>query len=960
MMARMERVSAVWTSQTTVVRNSRDLRWIVYRGNTKKEHFRIGVSGGRRRRCGRRNEHELLCACISYRQVSTRAGHVDYQGPSGAMGNVLLIDNYDSYTYNLVHLIAKVYGSAPIVYRNDEIGYEEILRGVKSGRFDSVIISPGPGTPENDNDIGVCRDILQMGKFIPVLGVCLGHQAIAYLNGAAIRRAPEPFHGRKSRLKGMHGPLFHKMPTSSSMAGVDVIRYHSLDVDPESLPDDGSLIVTAWADDSDLMDPSTRNSQQTKNIMAICHCNFPHYGVQFHPESIASIDGMQLISNFQRITNEYWRKHSREQVVLSCYSSTQLIHAVKTVSKLDGRRTSSTISHVHYNSKDSPHSWKPILSSSDTSIQVDYIKMDNFLHKHDISTSQIFWEVVSAVDPDNCFWLDSSSHEAKLTRRIEEGAQRSRFSYMGSRGGRLWKRLCFKLYPQKARSTNNQLNTGIMEIENASGDRQTIHCRFFDFIDEQIAHLKQLYYMGRQESIDEFSALPFDFWGGFVGYLGYELKAECEGNNRYQSRLPDATLYLADRVIVADHEDGSIYLLTLSEVGDIEDKHGHRMDANEWMEETRQKIMSLETLNHVQEQELIKAIDQSIQWNGRLDSSLWRRHDSNDYVKNILRCKEAILEGQSYELCLTNELMIQFDGEAFRISPSTYYRLLRQINPAPYSAYFTAPATISKGLSICCSSPERFLKLFRDGKLEAKPIKGTVKRECDPQLDSVAKDRLQSSKEQAENLMIVDLLRNDLSRVCQLGTVCVPKLMHVESYATVHQLVSTVYGRVLPIQSQDKKSMMTRSESLRNVSAIQCVKVAFPGGSMTGAPKIRSMHILDEIEDGPRGIYSGSLGFFSINGTSDLNIVIRTAVFEREYHSQDLEHYNQVSIGAGGAITHLSKPQMEVDEVMLKAEPLLIAAAAAAAVDTTKSKTTSSEAGKSKFVSTVQTYSSTQ
>jgi para-aminobenzoate synthetase len=656
----------------------------------------------------------------------------------------LLIDNYDSYTYNLYQLLAQVNGTEPDVVTNDiEVSALALTD------YDAIVISPGPGHPGHPRDFGVCAHVLTTAT-IPVLGVCLGHQGLALSEGGRVVPAPAPRHGHVSRIRHNDDLLFDGIPTEFA-----AVRYHSLAV-AEPLP--VQLAAIAWSEDN--------------VVMALRHRGLPRWGVQFHPESIESEHGLALLRNFRDMSSAHHR-------------STPPI-ATPT------RRASV--------SADPPLRYRAHVRRLSEAVDTEAA----FVRLHGDSTE--------------AFWLDSS--------RVEEGL--SRFSFLGDCAGPLSEVIRYRV-----------------------GDQPDI----FEKLRKELAR--------RTINAPE---VPFDFTGGYVGYFGYELKADSlRTPNSHVAQYPDATWLFADRFVAVDHLEQHTYLVALSIDAPTE------IAAAQWLDAT---AATLAALPSPPELPTVTA---------NLDIAPWLTRDRHDYLRDVELCKQRLRAGESYEINLTTAAVIPATEPGL-----TTYRRLRRLNPAPYAAYLRTP-----DVEVACSSPERFLRIDTDRGVETKPIKGTIPRGRTAAADELQRLALADDrKTRAENLMIVDLLRNDLGRVCTVGSVRVPVLMAVESYQTLHHLVSTVRG-----------------ELRADLDAIDCVRACFPGGSMTGAPKLRTCEIIDKIEDGPRGVYSGTIGLLGCNGTVDLNVVIRTMVLVNQ----------QWHIGAGGAIVLDSDAAAEYDEMLLKA-----------------------------------------
>jgi para-aminobenzoate synthetase len=682
----------------------------------------------------------------------------------------LLLDNYDSFTFNLFQYLAETNGTDPIVVRNDGATWDD-LAGLE---FDNIVISPGPGRPDNPADFGVCRTAIESAD-VPVLGVCLGHQGLACFAGASVVHAPEVMHGRLSRVFHDESALFAGIPQ-----GFEAVRYHSLCVDT-ALP--SWLEPIAWTADGVLM--------------GVAHGARPQWGVQFHPESICTEHGRRLLANFRDLTPPRRRRRRH--------------------------RDACVVPRGARNEWNGGGPARPALTVE---------RLDRLY-----DPERVFVQLFG--DDPHAFWLDSS----------KAGDPRARFSFVGASD-------TFVSYDVARRTVTVDRHGAVEEH----------HETIFDYLRRELRRLRR--------TDDE---LPFDLNGGFVGYFGYELKADCGGDAAHPSPLPDAAFVFADRLIAFDHREQTTYVVAL----------GSTPEEQRWVGETCQAMTVERPIADP------VAADPPHHVEFRLSRSY------ETYIDDIERIKDHLREGETYEVCLTNRITTDPVPDPLRL-----YRTLRRVNPAPFSAYLRFG-----DLAVLSSSPERFLSVGRDRWVEAKPIKGTTRRGHDPVEDRELSDELRTSeKNRAENLMITDLLRNDLGLVCEVGSVHVPHLMEIETYETVHQLVSTIRGRLR-----------------EDLAAPDCVQACFPGGSTTGAPKKRTLQIIDELEHEARGVYSGAIGYLGLSGAADLNIVIRTIVTDG--HS--------ATIGAGGAIVMQSDPDDEYQEMLLKAEALMRAIARDAGAEVT-------------------------
>lgn len=376
---------------------------------------------------------------------------------------------------------------------------------------------------------------------------------------------------------------------------------------------------------------------------------------------------------------------------------------------------------------------------------------------------------------------------------------------------------------------------------------------------------------------------------GAIGYFSYDYgrkKERVESRHPEEVRIPDCILVFYDHFVIEDHEKGKLFLVA----------NDHGQGRKEGMEmltglveraaqgESRGSCVDLPGPMDLSEP--MDPVSMVPPLSTALAPSVTANFTKSDYMDAVRHMIQYIIEGDIYITNMTQQLQIRS-----RMDPYDMFQRLRKDNPSPFGGYFNYG-----NFQVVSASPERFLQM-KGGKVQTRPIKGTRKRGSTPEEDEALRRELElSEKDKSELLMIVDLERNDLNRVCVPGSVKVTELFTVEAYATVFHLISNIIGELRP-----------------ELTAMDLIEAAFPGGSITGAPKLRAMEIIDELEHSRRNLYTGSMGYLSLDGDCDFNIVIRTALYQNGvYH-----------LGVGGGITCESELEFEYEETIQKARALL-------------------------------------
>ncbi len=834
--------------------------------------------------------------------------------------HILYIDSYDSFANNIVGLLESSLRVPVTMVKMDDMEVASSLESFLSG-FTAVVVGPGPGDPRNLQDIGFINRLWKLddSSLLPILGICLGFQSLALAFGSSIERLRYPRHGVVTEVVHQGADIFE------SNDSFQATQYHSLSVnlghqstnDPSNLWTGAAscpmLKPLAWDFSDDLNGPV---------LQALRHKTKPYWGLQYHPESICTS------GSGAKVVFEWWMK------------SLEWLKSQGEIRKLP---------HIVSNGTNGENLLtRPPLTNSTQVSELERGKLE--VEQIAINTCRSWvspWHIQSREFPlgqlnvvQLCEVLNIQNEEMIL---LDSQETKGRFSILGLIIPGQTLKLSFTVQ-------NRQLRISV--------DGQMYYERFLNESSQIWSLLEGIMDCSTSYGDDN----PSPFCGGLMGYISYEAGLDTiqvfSTPQESLAQRPDINVAFIQRSAVIDHVSRRIYIQSLL------------ANDTDWLSETsaalgflaQAKPSTAATPSSFPECSPIDGLRGTIYQNQVLkyfQSGIVECPAESQYRESVVQCQEALHAGDSYEICLTNQTTVTLPKDALLDQPWILYKDLRCRNPAPFGGYIRLG-----GSTIMSSSPERFLSWDRMGNCQMRPIKGTVKKSEDMTYDR-AKALLNTSKERAENLMIVDLIRHDISGVIGAQNTIVSSLMQVEEYETVYQLVSVIEGRVpsgFGVSSEDVTRYRSQTEKNDKVSrpsgGLQILKAALPPGSMTGAPKKRSCELLQTLEKGkPRGIYSGVLGYMDVRGGGDFSVVIRT-VFrqddeivwkkrpscgrdqemasthdervgcEKSAKRTDVPHesmtpYQVWRIGAGGAITVQSTDQGEFEEMQTKLESVL-------------------------------------
>jgi para-aminobenzoate synthetase len=747
--------------------------------------------------------------------------------------HILYVDAYDSFSNSIVGLLEQSLGASVTTVRiDDNIASENLTTILKA--FDAVVIGPGPGHPANPSDVGLINQLWELSPedLLPVFGICLGFQSLCLAHGASIQRLQQARHGIISNISHNRTDIFR------NIANLRATQYHSLHAVLEVQSREPAQARWQTNAQCPCIQPLAWDVEDETNgtiLMAARHTEKPFSGVQFHPESICtSKEGTELLRRWWMQAEEWLDSRSRtvahdRTTALNCISP-----AAITVTARD---------RINQKTQDHYHSAALSLAKA---IQLNAGSRTTKLQWACHSTEHLSpIELAESLDLDRheVILLDSQNHSM------------GRFSILGIVVPGETLKITYRSWDRTLRYGTGSANEQVIKLRSID-QTWPIFQEALDIHDP-----KKQKPRGESSSNDEDLPQDSPFWGGFMGYISYEAGLETINVEPHESAadssIPDINFAFIQRSVVIDHATGKTYVQSLLPNDSSWIEHaGHTLENL-----IQQRDLVSESRTARSDVRVTRELREGLEMEKRLSLSQIRTPQEQHYRNKVLTCQESLAAGNSYELCLTDETLIEvpkIDGKG--VSPWALYKKLRRKNPAPYGAYLHLSSA-----TVVSTSPERFLKWDREGNCQFRPIKGTVKKSSTMTREA-AQNILNSSKEQAENLMIVDLIRHDLSGVIGAERCSVPKLMTVEEYEHVYQLVSVIEGQ-LPKSDRDG-----------GPTGLDVLKASLPPGSMTGAPKKRSCEILRDIEQRPRGIYSGVLGYLDVGGAGDFSVVIRTAV----------------------------------------------------------------------------------